>query len=423
MTAAGVVLRARHLLPGTGEAIDDGWLLVERGRIRAIGRGRSAPCRPARRVIDLGDAIILPGLVNAHTHLEFSSLAAPLDAAGGLPGWIRRIVSLRRGRAEGSTPASADAVAAAIRAGCAESAAAGVTAIGEIATDFAPAAIAAYAGAGPRLRVFREALGLAADGGPGSRRLAADLDRLVARSLAAGISPHAPYTVAAPLAARLAREIARRRLPVAMHVAESRAEAELLRDSSGDFRTLLDEFGAWPRDASPRLFPAADWISRLARAPRGIVVHGTHLPDDEAALARLARHRDRLAVVVCPRTTRALSGVLPPVAAFRAAGIRVAIGTDGRGSNPDLSVLAECRTLVDAGLARPAEALAMATRDAAWALLLERTSGTIAVGRPADLVVLRPALPGDDPATAAFDPTTRVVATLRAGRVIAGSLG
>jgi cytosine/adenosine deaminase-related metal-dependent hydrolase len=269
----------------------------------------------------------------------------------------------------------------------------------------------------------RQAIGLAADGGPSSRRLAADLDRLVGRGLATGISPHAPYTVAAPLAARLAREIARRRLPVAMHIAESRAESQLLRDSSGDFRVLLDEFAAWPQDASPRLFSAADWISRLARAPRGIVVHGTHLPDDESALARLARHRDRLAVVVCPRTTRALSGVLPPVAAFRAAGIRVAIGTDGRGSNPDLSVLAECRTLVDAGLARPAEALAMATRDAAWALLLERTSGRIAIGRPADLVVLRPARPHTDPAAAAIDPATRIVATLRGGRVIAGSLG
>ena len=201
MTPASVVLRARHLLPGMGVAIENGWLLVEAGRIRAIGRGRPAQAGPARQVIDLGNAIILPGLVNAHTHLEFSALTAPLDAAGGLPGWIRRIVALRRGRAEGSAQDSAGDVAAAIRAGCAESAAAGVTAIGEIATDFGPEAIAAYAAAGPRLRVFREALGLAADGGPGSRNLAADLDRLVARGLAAGISPHAPYTVAAPLAA------------------------------------------------------------------------------------------------------------------------------------------------------------------------------------------------------------------------------
>lgn len=416
---AGILLRARHLLDGDGSAGVDGWVLIARGRIRAVGRGRPRGIVPSRSTVDLGDAIVLPGLVNAHTHLEFSTLAAPLDAAGGLPGWIRRIVSLRRDR-----PAdSAAAVATAIRAGCAESAAAGVTAIGEIATDLRPDAIAAYAAAGPRLRMFREAIGLSADAAPAARRLAADLDRLAARGLAAGISPHAPYTVAAPLAARLAREIDRRRLPVAMHVAESRAEARLLADSSGDFRTLLDDLGAWPLDAAPRLLSAADWITRLARAPRGIVIHGTHLPADPAALARLARHRDRLAVVICPRTTRALSGALPPVAAFRDAGIRVAIGTDSRGSNPDLSVLGECRTLVDAGLVSPAEALAMATREAAWALMLERTSGRITVGRPADLVVLRPAHGGDDPAAAALDPTTRVAATLRAGRIIAGSLG
>ncbi len=161
---------------------------------------------------------------------------------------------------------------------------------------------------------------------------------------------------------------------------------------------------------------------RLARAARGIVVHGTHLPDDPDALARLARHRDRLCVAICPRTTQALSGRLPPVAAFRAAGLRVAIGTDGRGSNPDLSVLAECRTLVDAGLARPAEAIAMATVHGAWALGFERVAGILAPGRPADLVVLRPSQAHADPYAAVLDPATRVVATLRAGHVIAGRL-
>jgi 5-methylthioadenosine/S-adenosylhomocysteine deaminase len=141
---------------------------------------------------------------------------------------------------------------------------------------------------------------------------------------------------------------------------------------------------------------------------------------DDAAVARLARHRDRLCVAVCPRTTRALSGRLPPVEVFRAAGVRVALGTDGRGSNPDLSILAECRTLVDAGLASPAAAIAMATVHGAWALMLDHVAGRLAPGRPADLVVLRPATPWADPFTAALDPATTVAATLRAGRVISG---
>ena len=413
MTPAGeLVLRARHLLPGAGRPLENAWIRIRRGRIVSLGSGAAGP--PA---IDLGDAVLLPGLVNAHTHLEFSAVERPFTATDGLPAWIARVVAWRRRRdATGGGPA---AKAAAIRSGLRECVAHGVTTVGEIATG--PVELSA-AGDRPRLRVFREAIGLsAATSEAVVRGLAHDLDRLAAEAIAAGISPHAPYTVAAPLAARLGREIARRGLPVAMHLAESREELELLATGGGPLRRLLEELGGWPTEP-PRLLPVAEWITRLARARRGIVVHGTHLPTDEPALARLARHRDRLCVAVCPRTTRALSGRLPPVAAFRGAGIRVALGTDGRGSNPDLSILAECRTLVDAGLAGPAEAISMATSDGAWALAVDGSAGRLAPGRPADLVVLRPPTPHADPFTAALDPATAVAATLRAGRVVAGRI-
>ena len=407
------VLRARYLLPEHGPAIENGWVGIVGGRIAAIGSGR-----PGRAAIDFGDAVILPGLVNAHTHLEFSTLDRPFDATGGLPAWIRRVVGWRRER-DAADDATAEK-AAAIHAGLRESAASGVTTVGEIATG--PASVPSAA-ALPRLRVFREVLGLAAATvDAAARGLVGDLDRLSAAGVAAGISPHSPYSVAAPLAARLSREIRGRRLPVAMHLAESLEEAELLATGGGPLRRLLEDLGAWQPAAPPRLVSVADWITRLARAPRGIVVHGTHLPADAEALARLARHRDRLCVAVCPRTTRALSGGLPPVAAFRAAGVRVALGTDGRGSNPDLSILAECRTLVDAGLASPAEAIAMATVHGAWALALERVAGRLAPGRPADLVILRPANAHAAPHDSALDPATTIVATLRAGRIIAGGI-
>jgi imidazolonepropionase-like amidohydrolase len=107
---------------------------------------------------------------------------------------------------------------------------------------------------------------------------------------------------------------------------------------------------------------------------------------------------------------------------FLAAGVRVAIGTDSRASNPDLSVLAEARELVGSGVVSPAEVLPMMTRDAAWALGYEHRAGSIAVGRPADLVVLAPAGPFTDPLEAIFLADTRVAATLRAGRVLHGHL-
>ena len=100
----------------------------------------------------------------------------------------------------------------------------------------------------------------------------------------------------------------------------------------------------------------------------------------------------------------------------------MAIGTDSRASNPDLSVLAECRALVEGGVVSPREALAMATQHGAWALAFERRCGMLAPGRFADLVILRPSSRHADPSEAVLDPATQVAATFRRGRVIAGRM-
>ncbi len=400
-----------------GPPLDGGWLRFERGRITAVGRQA-----PPEGTLDLGDAIILPGLVNAHTHLEFSTCERPLDPSGGLPSWIERVVQLRRSQGESSNHA-ADTAEEAIRRGLAESAAGGITTIGEISTLAPLTGYAMSAAGGPRVRIFREGLGLSATAIDTTRsRLAASCESGTGHSLPLGLSPHAPYSVAAPLGRWMIATARRQRWPVAMHIAESPDEAELVTSGTGRFRSLLESLGAWPTEKPPQFLSAADWITALARAPRGIAVHGTFLPDDPPAMARLARHRDRLAVAICPRTTLALSGRLPPLREFSDAGLRVAVGTDSRASNPDLSVLDECRTIVDAGLASPKEALAMATRHGAWALMLDHRCGLLAPGRPADLVILRPTAPHTDPFTAILDPTTQIIATLRSGRIIYGRI-
>ena len=406
-----ITLRARYVLPIAADPIENGWVRIERGRIAAIGRGQ-----PSGPVDDLGDAIILPGLVNAHTHLEFSDLDHPLPAGGGLPAWIERVVAMRRSRAAAHTDEAAR-LRSAVASGLEQSAAAGVTAIGEIATASHPVA----GHGGPLVRVFRETLGLSPAAMTAARSaLSRDLNRMSSEGTSTGISPHAPYSVAEPLGRQVIGEAVRRRLPLMMHLAESRDEAELLATGGGAFRTLLEQLGAWRPDSPPRLLPVADWITLLAKATRGVVVHGTFLPEDQAALSRLARHRDRLCVVVCPRTTLALSGRLPPVEAFRSAGIRVAIGTDSRASNPDLSVLAECRALVEGGVVSPADALAMATQHGAWALAFERRCGILSPGRAADIVILRPTSRHADPSEAVLDPATQIVATLRRGVAVVG---
>jgi cytosine/adenosine deaminase-related metal-dependent hydrolase len=407
-----LVIRAAWVVPMGGPPLAGGSVRLRGGRIVSVTAG------PVRRehgeaLLDLPDAVVIPGLVNAHTHLEFSDVSLPLDSTGGLPGWISRLIPLRRTR-------GVDAAGAAIRRGLDESAAHGVTAIGEISTGL-PAG--GYPTGGPRLRVFREALGLGPAAAEGAGRAAIrDLQRLMAAGVASGLSPHAPYSVTASLAGDILAAAHRLRVPLAMHVAESEAEAELLRTGRGAFRELFEQLGVWPAPRGPALLPAADWIARLARGPRGIVVHGTYLDQDPEAVARLARHRARLCVAICPRTTNAISGRLPPVRLLRDAGVQMAIGTDSRASTPDLSVLAECRAVVAAGLASPHDALRMATVHGAWALGFEKVSGLLAAGRPADLAVLIPSTTRGDPYDVILDPATRVLATLRSGRVIAGSL-
>lgn len=385
-----------------GPPLDGGWVRIERGRIAAVGRRN-----PEGHVVDLGDAVIVPGLVNPHCHLEFSAISEPLQPGppGGLVGWVPEVINARRS-------CDRDDTVAAIMTGLRESAGEGVTLIGEIAT--ADPAIAYPQQGVPRLRIYRECLGLHAFRSRASLdRLRSQIDRLL--PLAAGVSPHAPYSVSAALAVKLIRLAVNKSLPVTVHLAESREEQELIERASGPFRHLLETLGAWPVP-TPRLLSAADWVSLACRAERAAFIHATFL--DNTAFARLARHRDRAAVVVCPRTAGLISGSLAPIRRLLAAGIRVAIGTDGRGSASDLSPRHEAATLIDQGIVTPDEALTMLTTSAAWAINCEHTAGRLISGRPADLAILAPDTFTANAAADALTPSTRVLATLRNGRPI-----
>lgn len=428
------IIRSRWLFPVTRRPLENAWLRVERGVVTGFGVW---PPRTAKsiHVIDKGNAIIAPGFVNAHTHLEFSSCQKPFDTKGGLHEWIHEVVSWKRKQSRPSTAAH-EKIAAAIASGTHESAACGVVALGEIATsDIAYNEISGRL----RLRIFHEVLGLdrSTIKSLPSRVVSSfrDSQKISRGGVAVGLSPHAPYSTqwhigqAAVAAAQNNRATCQRSrsttcvTPLAMHLAESRFEEEFLHNQTGPFRTLFNDLGIWPEHA-PKLATTADWVSLLAKSGRGLIIHGTHLVDNQQAMARLKRHRHTLALVVCPRTTQALSGNLPPLTEFKKSGVRVCLGTDGRGSNPDLSIRAEAACLIDAGLVTPQEALLMITSNGAWALGFEHRTGSIATGRPADFVILKPSMPpknSDRAAAAIFDATTEVVSTFRGGRPLAGN--
>jgi cytosine/adenosine deaminase-related metal-dependent hydrolase len=394
-------LRARWVLPIDRPPIEGGYVSVVEGRITAVGGGM-----PDDAVVeDIGDVVLMPGLVNAHTHLEFSDLVAPLGQSGtSLPAWIRLVIGERkRGRRD---------PAAGIAAGIAESLAGGVTTIGEIST--APADAYAVAAPRPTVVAFQESIGFS---GQRVDSAFADVEQRFQRSpRPAGFSPHAPYTVHPRLLERIVSAAAAQGAPVAMHLAESREELQLLADGSGDFAALLDERSMWDPATIPHGTRPLDYLQALAVAPRALVIHGNYLAADEIAL--LGAQRARMSVVYCPRTHAFFQHEPYPLAAFRAAGVHIALGTDSRASNPDLNLLAEVRA---AAARHPdvaaVELIQMATIDAAEALGLGHQVGSLAVGKRADLITLP--CSAADPFEAVIDSNAQVQRVWLAGRALA----
>lgn len=380
MTGGRLTVRARYLFPGNNAPLRDACLSIEAGRIVAI----SSTCAPD--AIDLGSVAILPGLVNAHTHLEFSSLEAPLGTPEmAFPDWIRRVITWRG--EQHRAPLTSDRWRnEAIRAGIHESTLAGATTIGEIAT-LPVDPLDRYEGF--HGTAFLELLGLRDEM---QNTLIAAAERFAAAFRAApgarpGLSPHSPYTVSPQLLDRVVKLSERERLSVAMHLAETRDELELLRDADGSLVDLLRDLDAWQASAIPLATRPMHYLESLAQAHRALVIHGNYLERDEIAF--LARHRDRMSVVYCPRTHAYFGHEPYPLAEMLEAGVRVAIGTDSRASNPDLSLLSELRFVARTHpRVAPSEILRMGTYHAAAALGQNGRVGSLAVGKDADFAVL-----------------------------------
>ena len=298
---------------------------VSQGRILGVESGRTTGA------IDIGSVALVDGLVNAHTHLEFSHFQQPIPTTGRFTDWIRAVVKYRRDHPESA--------GAAIRSGIKECQQTGTTLVGEIATvGWSPRD---YIESGFRGVVFQELLGLSPE------RIAQQLQIARGHSKSSdlkqpGLSPHAPYSTHWDLVQQ-AVEIARQtNTPLAMHLAETTAELELLKSGTGEFREMLSDFGIW-RDEFFSTRPAPlDYLKLLARAPCSLIIHGNYL--DQAELEFLAS-QSQMTLVYCPRTHAAFNHPSHPWRRLTELGGRVAIGTDSRASNPDLSLFAELQFL------------------------------------------------------------------------------
>ncbi len=371
-------LRARVVFPVDRPPIEHGVVTIDGQRIVAVGK----PTEDGD-VIDLGDVAILPGFVNAHTHLEFSYLREPLGQFGmSLVDWIRLVIAAR---ANGEKSAS-DAFDRGVREciGC------GATTIGDIVTGVPPQGCDGTA--------FVEVIGFSRARAASAFDNAIERVRLLGNAIgehkgnetarmSVGLSPHAPYTVSPMLLDKLVLVADRLKFALAMHMAESREELTLLRDGSGPFNKLLEERSMWDACAIPRGSRPLNYLQMLSGAPRSLVIHGNYLDNEE--LGFLAEKRERMSLIYCPRTHAYFAHAPYPLEHALRSGVRVALGTDSRASNPDLNVLGEMRHVFETHPAvAPRQILEMATLAGAEALGRDPDVGSITPGKVANLVAV-----------------------------------
>ena len=365
--------RTRWLFTGTGPPIPHATIEISGACIdRVTGESLDA--------IDLGDVAILPGLINAHTHLEFSTITQPLQPLDDFARWIQAVVNWRRSQG--------DHTSAAIQAGIEESLTAGVTSIAEIATtDWRTAWEAPSPDqVRPGLIMFREILGLSEEGINGQLATAREF---LARSLQAGItpalSPHAPYSVHPELFQSLCALAEEFGCLLAMHLAESPAELELLQSGTGPLAEMLSGMGVYRPELFAKPQRPLEFLQQLDRSVPVLVIHGNELSGEDLDFLV---DRPHFSVVYCPRTHAAMQQRPHPWRQMLARGINVTLGTDSRASNPDLSIWGELQFLHQHFPEIPASSLLqLSTVNAAQALRLS-DRGRLQAGMRADLCVV-----------------------------------
>ena len=399
-------IQARWIFPVDGPPIEQGIIEVQDHTITAV-HGRAEP-----DAVHLGNVAVLPGLVNAHTHLEFSDLPQPLVPDVPFFDWIPAVVACRRNR-------QSDIVSS-VMSGIAESHRSGTTTVAEIAAaDWTGASLPQPS---PNLVIFRELYTLAKD----------EIDHQVALgrahlekceisghksgpSVLCGLSPHAPYTVHPSLFHRLVQLACEFRAPLAMHLAESEAELQFLDRQAGECVEMLRRAGFWRDGIFPRGVRPLDYLQTLAQSDRALVIHGNYLSETEVMF--LSQH-PHLTVVYCPRTHAYFGHPEHPWQRMLERGASVALGTDSRASNPDLSLWNELLFLHQRyPTFDPGTLLELSTMRGAQALGLADRIGTLTVGKRADVTIV--AFNGStagDPYSLLFDARNQPVGTMQAGQ-------
>lgn len=419
---------ARWVLPVTSGPVRDGAVAVEGTRVAGVGpRAEVAERFPSASVLELGEAALLPGFVNCHTHLELTAMRGLLEAEeGNFFAWLRKVTLSRNERM------TAEDLYVSAAWGACEAARAGITCVGD-ASDAGATTMRALRDAGLRGIVYQEAFG------PDAREAAAKFEHARAKIdalrggettlVTLGLSPHSPYTVAPPLLEMLARYAVEERLPLMMHAAESEAEQALMLEGGGIFAAgyALRGFAF----DSPRTTTVRHLSNTGVLDARPLLAHCVRVDEEEIRLMKEAG----TGVAHCPKSNAKLGHGRAPLASMLGAGVAVGLGSDSVASNNVCDLLEESRfallasraaleTVEGGRMLEASDALRLLTHGGASAMNMQGVTGALEEGLEADLVAVRldaaHQTPAYDPAAAlVFSSSGRdVLLTVVAGREV-----
>jgi aminodeoxyfutalosine deaminase len=409
-----MTLDADWVVTMDGPPVRTGRVVVEGGVVARVGSAADVAARGEHR--QLGQAVLLPGLINAHCHVELSAHQGALGPEDFWL-WLPKLVMLRM--AAGAADKERAAVPSAVRSMLE----AGTTCVGDISRSaWLPRVLA---GEAIRKVCYVELIN-------GAMSPPTDMTQLRQRVaelphdplLVAGISPHAPYTVRGEDLRACAAMAGREALPLAIHLAETREEIEWLRLGTGLIEQWHGKFFKDP-PRSPLCGPTEYAAGAgLGQMPVAALIHMNHA-DDWQRLCAIPEDR-RPVVVYCPRAHAFFGHSAHPFREMLEAGVPVAVGTDSAASHlaeesRPLSVADELRWLHARYPEVPAETLVrMGTIDAARALGLAATVGRIRAGFQADLIAFALAQPNTDPLTDLLEGGQLPCFVCVAGRLVQG---
>ncbi|MFL6590782.1 MAG: amidohydrolase family protein [Chthoniobacterales bacterium] len=368
-----MIIRARIVVPMSGVPIDDGAVAVEGNTITGVGRFADLRRGTAAPVLDLGEQALLPGLINAHCHLDYTVLRGKIPPQKSFADWIRAINAEK-------TPLTERDYTNSIKEGFAEARRFGTTAIANLT---ALPKLVATIKAPVRTWWFGELIDVRNP--EEAETIADDAARSLRSASEWGLAPHAPYTASERLYARC-EEIARRKNRLlTTHLAESEEEAAMFGRKSGPMFEFLKSIGR-PVDDCGQETPVSLFLRTRAMDLPWIVAHLNELNSSDFDLLAA---RPKFHIAHCPRS-HAFFGHRPfAIERLRALGFNICLGTDSLASNADLSLFAEMRALLGKhDHLTPGDVLEMATINGAAALGQRNRLGCIRAGAYADMIAL-----------------------------------